>query len=152
IDQLLKTKRVVKLPKGTKVLIVANSRPEKSPRPPRIYHGIQEFHEALQMAALAPKEDFSKLPVEVRILDGGFAGQKRYIPEEYLAHLVPKMSGGAVVVSVRLPADPIPFGFRIAYPDFGSKQLDSNASASNAMNRARRAERNAGALEIETED
>jgi hypothetical protein len=88
IEQLLKSKRVEKLAKGTKVLVIANSRPAKVVSAPR-FADIVDANRQMQAAMLAPRPDFRKLPVEVRILDGELAGEKRYIPEMYMAKLIP---------------------------------------------------------------
>jgi hypothetical protein len=88
IAELIKSKRVERLAKGTKVLVLANSRPQKIAIRARIMDS-SDFAREMQISALTPQPDFSKLPVEVRIMDGGLAGQKRYLPEIFMAKLVP---------------------------------------------------------------
>jgi hypothetical protein len=83
VDGLLRSKRADKLAKGTKVLVLSNFRPEKAPSAPRFVSPSEFLH-----TTASPPPNYSKLPVEVRILDGELAGEKRYVPEMWLAKVV----------------------------------------------------------------
>jgi hypothetical protein len=83
LAELIESKRIDYLAKGTKVLVLANSRPQTIPSPARSI----DFRDFARQAP-TPQPDFSKLPVEVRILEGELAGRKRYIPEMFIAKLI----------------------------------------------------------------
>jgi hypothetical protein len=84
VDQLVRSKRADLLVKGTKVLVIANTRPPTLDEPARILSATQFARETLTRAA-TPPPDFRRFPVEVRILSGPLVGEKRYVPEMWLA-------------------------------------------------------------------
>jgi hypothetical protein len=104
IEQLLQSKGAHKLTKGTTVLILRDFRPHASSGVDRSPMSMQEFLRQSQAAILsAPDIDYGRLPVEVRVLDGPLAGKAGFIPEEYLAPLVPKPKPRGV--AIRLPGE-----------------------------------------------
>lgn len=85
-NDLYARKAVVKLPKGTKVLIVKRYRPES-----RSFTYSQSIDSAASSAIQQaldgpPKKEL--YPVEVRVLDGELKGQIRFIPEDSVASLI----------------------------------------------------------------
>jgi hypothetical protein len=83
VNELVKSKRADRLVKGTRVLVIANSRPPKVVEPAR----VMSFDEFAKIPA-QPRPDFSRFPVEVRVLSGPLTGEKRYIPEMWLAKAI----------------------------------------------------------------
>jgi hypothetical protein len=81
INKLTAQKMLVRLAKGTQVLILKRYRPESSRGPWTIGNAIQ--------TALDGPGPRGKYPLEVRVIDGPHKDQVWFVPEESVAHMIP---------------------------------------------------------------
>lgn len=149
IEALLKTRKILRLKKGTSVLIVAAHRPEKRPNPPRrarVYTDSLDYVRSVQESASNHREeepeDFSRQPVEVRILDGELAGQKRVIAEFYLSKLVPARTPDRITVVMWGPGgNLLPCDVAFQPPARKGRSGDAKARARSLLVQGQRAEK-----------
>jgi hypothetical protein len=86
LNDLYARKAVVKIPQGTPVLILK----KYSPAPTVTYAGdAASLGDAVIRDALAERPNRYRYPIEVRILDGEFRDQVRFVPEVDVARLRP---------------------------------------------------------------
>jgi hypothetical protein len=95
---------VIALPMGTRVLIVKRYSPPPAPSRTMSPEDFADLAISTSLSAPAPKRQY---PLEVRILDGEFKDQIRFVPEESVARMVPApVSPKAKPKYQPKPADP----------------------------------------------
>jgi hypothetical protein len=129
INKLTEQKMLVRLAKGTQVLILKRYRSESSSGPWTIGNAIQ--------TALDGPGPRGRYPLEVRVIDGPHKDQVWFVPEESVAHMVP-----APQPKTRKP---------VRKPAPVSKPIDPSTRATTLLRSAQSLEvarKNAGALTL----
>jgi len=104
LEEMVRLGKMAKLTKGTRVLVLATWRPRDTappPRPAEHFSSTGAFVTAMNLrqidaaAASRLKPDYANAPLEVRILDGPLAGQRRFTLERFVVHMVPAQGHAA---------------------------------------------------------
>lgn len=98
LEEMVRLGKMARMAKGTRVLVLTTWRPSNAappPRPAEHFSSTGAFVTAMNLrqldaaAARRLQPDWPNAPLEVRILDGPLAGQRRFTLERFIVHMVP---------------------------------------------------------------